>query len=133
VYLYSGEQYYPADLQAHLSNTVPEINFTPVANVANPLTLNNLDTLSQDVYLTSKNDVTKYPAWIKGVKPDGSGKTNNAVSAAVIVNDKGNGNVDAFYMYFYSFDWGGIVAGIKALQFGELSRTRHFVNGKEQH
>ncbi|KAF2476344.1 uncharacterized protein BDR25DRAFT_375238 [Lindgomyces ingoldianus] len=118
VYLYSGEQYFPSDIRAQVSNTIPEINFSPVANVANPLDLNSLNTLSQDVYLTSKDDITKSPAWLRGVKLDGSGKTNNAVTAAVIVNDKGSGNVDAFYMYFYAYNWGGIVAGIKSLQFG---------------
>ncbi|ORY08751.1 hypothetical protein BCR34DRAFT_603391 [Clohesyomyces aquaticus] len=118
VYLFSGEQFFPSDIQAQLTNTIPEVNFSAVPNVANPLDLNNLNTLSQDVYLTSKDDVTKTPTWIKGVKPDGSGKTNNAVTAAVIVNDKGNGNVDAFYMYFYAYNWGGIVAGINTLQFG---------------
>jgi hypothetical protein len=55
--------------------------------------------MGNDVYLTSNDDVTKNPEWIKGSKPDANGKTNNAITAAVIVNDKGNGNVDAFYMY----------------------------------
>lgn len=95
------------------------MNFAAVPNAPNPLTLDNLNSLGNDAYLTSNDDITKNPAWLNGVKPDGSGKTQNAVSAAIIVNDKGNGNVDAFYMYFYAFDWGGIVAGINGLQFGE--------------
>ena len=70
------------------------------------------------MYLTSKDDVTKNPTWILGVKPDASGKTNGAVTATIIVNDKGNGNVDAFYMYFYANNWGGTVLGLPQLNFG---------------
>jgi hypothetical protein len=73
------------------------------------------------VYLTSKDDVTKNPQWILGTKPDANGKTNGAVTAAVIVNDKGNGEVDAFYMYFYAYNYGGTVLGIKNLNFGTSS------------
>ena len=102
---------------------MPQVNFAPVANAPNPLDLNNLHQLSGDVYLTSKDDVTKNPAWILGVKPDGSGKTNGAVTATVIVNDKGNGNVDAFYMYFYANNWGGTVLGLPQLNFGRFFST----------
>jgi hypothetical protein len=61
------------------------------------------------VYLTSNDDFTKNPSWILGTKPDANGKTGNAITSAVIVADKGNGLVDAFYFYFNSFDNGGIV------------------------
>lgn len=71
-----------------------------------------------DVWLTSNDDITKNPEWIKGTRPDGQGRTNGAVSAAVIVNDKGNGNVDAFYMYFYAYNYGGEVLKWKSLNFG---------------
>lgn len=72
-----------------------------------------------DVYLTSNDDVTKNPQWIKGVKPDVNGKTNGAVTTAVIINEKGNGEVDAFYMYFYAYNYGGEVLGLSQLNFGE--------------
>lgn len=84
-----------------------------------PLDLNNLEKLGNDVYLTSNDDITTNPDWIKGVKPDSNGKTEG-ITAAVIVNDKGNGNVDAFYMYFYTYNWGGLVLGWNALNFGKL-------------
>ena len=63
------------------------------------------------MYLTSVDDVTKNPAWLKGVKPDGNGKTNGATSCAIIVNDHGSGLVDVFYMYFYAYNWGGVLLG----------------------
>lgn len=63
------------------------------------------------MYLTSNEDVTTHPAWLNGVKPDGTGKSGDAVSCAIITNDRGNGELDAFYMYFYAYNWGGIVLG----------------------
>lgn len=86
----------PSDLNTHISHTTPKVNFNGVA-APNPLDLNSLNQLGGDVYLTSNDDITTNPDWLKGVRPDGNGKTEG-ITAAVIVNDKGNGNVDAFYM-----------------------------------
>lgn len=61
--------------------------------------------------MTSKDDVTTDPAWLKGATPDQSGKINDAITAAIILNDRGAGNVDAFYMYFYVFNSGPLVLG----------------------
>ncbi|KAF2090067.1 hypothetical protein K490DRAFT_54480 [Saccharata proteae CBS 121410] len=146
-YLYHEEAYFPSDLQAQLDNTQPEDNFTVVSNAPSPLTLDNLSQLNslggKDVYLTSKVDITTNPAWLTGVAPDCNGKTGNATSAAVIVVDKGNGTVDAFYMYFYAYNWGGLV--LDFLQLGNhvgdwrgyVAETDHrehnmvrFVNGE---
>lgn len=78
-----------------------------------PLTLNNLNSLNalggDNVYLTSDDDITTNPAWLNGIKPDSTGKTGGATSVAIIVNNRGNGEIDAFYMYFYAFNWGGQV------------------------
>jgi hypothetical protein len=119
VYLHSSEQYYPSDIQAQLSNSVPKVNYVDVSGAPAPLDLNSVNSLGGDVYITSKDDVTKDPQWIKGVKPNGEGKTEGAVTAAVIVTDKGDGNVDAFYMYFYAYNYGGNVLGLSKLNFGK--------------
>lgn len=83
-----------------------------MTNSPSPLTLDNLDSLENDdptwIYLTSKDNITTNPTWLKGVTPDESGQTTGAVSCAIIVNDHGNGNVDVFYMYFYAYNWGGV-------------------------
>ncbi len=62
-----------------------------------------------NVYLTSKVDVTTEPKWLTGVVPDSTGRTNGAVSCAIIVNDHGAGLVDVFYMYFYAYNRGNVV------------------------
>jgi len=98
----------PSDIGAQVANTKPEINYTVVSGAPSPLTLNNLDSLNSlggsSIYLTSIEDTTTspQPEWLHGVTPDSTGKTNGAVSCSIIVNDYGNGTVDAFYMYFYA-------------------------------
>lgn len=92
-----------------MQHTTPKIHLAPIADAPNNLTLDNLDSLNglaanpQDIYLTSIDDVTTDPAWLKGVAPDSTGKTNGAVTCVVIVTDHGSGKVDAFYMYFYAY------------------------------
>ncbi|CAK3781545.1 Hypothetical predicted protein [Lecanosticta acicola] len=116
VYLYSGENYLPADIGAQLENTHPDLNFTKL-DVAAP-TLENLDDLNstqnsnggQDVYLTSNSDPTTNPRpqYLSGVRPDANGKTENAVSSVIITTaHPENQTLDAFYFYFYAFDYGG--------------------------
>ena len=108
VYLHSTENYFPSDLGAQLANTEPQINFTVISGAPSPLTLDNLDSLNSlggsAIYLTSVDDTTAdpQPEWLLGVKPDSSGKTEGAVSCSIVVNDYGNGTVDAFFMYFYA-------------------------------
>lgn len=115
VWLQSQDPYFPSDIGAQLSHTKPEINFAAVNGAPNPLTLDNLASLNNlggsKIFLTSVDDITKNPAWLKGVKPDANGKTNGATSATVVVNDHGAGNVDAFYFYFYAYNQGNTVFG----------------------
>ena len=102
-------------MYAQISNTNPMVNFTVVGVTQSPLTLDNLDILNsfgndgRDVFLTSILDVTTSPKWLNGVVPDTSGKTNDATSCSIIVNDHGSGLVDVFYMYFYAYNQGNTV------------------------
>ncbi|KAL8931931.1 MAG: hypothetical protein Q9216_007021 [Gyalolechia sp. 2 TL-2023] len=113
VWLHSEDKYFPSDIGAQLVHTKPEIDFAVVEGYPTPLTLDNLDSLNAnngtEVYLTSVDDITQAPSWLNGVKPDESHQTTGAISAAIIVNDRGQGNVDAFYMYFTAYNWGGIL------------------------
>lgn len=114
VYLDTNEKFFPSDLETHIKNTVPYVNLVPIDPVP-AVSLANLDALNQlgnngsNVFLTLKESVENNPDFLAGVQPDDSGKTNNAISCAVIANDHGDGIIDIFYMYFYSFDEGNTV------------------------
>ena len=115
VWIESKDTHFPSDIGAQLVHTKPKLNFTDITDAPSPLTLENLASLNalgdKNVYLTSVDDVTTNPAWLNGVKPDGSGKTEGAVSCAVIVTDRGDGRVDVFYMYFTAYNEGPPVLG----------------------
>ncbi|KAL2064657.1 hypothetical protein VTL71DRAFT_3795 [Oculimacula yallundae] len=111
VYLHRDDVYYPSDLAKHIDNTYATINFTAIVNAPKPLTLNNLNDLNEvggeNIFLSSKQDVTTLPKFLHGQKPDPvTYRTDNAKSCVVIVVDKGNGVIDAFYMYWYIFNDG---------------------------
>lgn len=127
VRLFSKDPYLPSSFAATLTHTRPQISFQDVSIPNPPLTLSNLDQLNNvgskggsDVYLTSNIDITTNPKWLQGIRPDASGSTGEEKTAVIIVVDKGNGVVDAFYMYFCAFNWGGVVL---EKQLGKLSRT----------
>jgi len=115
IYLDTAEAYFPSDMSAQLANTYPAVNLTaipslPLLNLYNLELLNNYGQGGEDVYLTSNLDVTTSPAWLTGVVPSQSSyATPGAVSCAIIINDHGGGNVDAFYMYFYAYNQGNTV------------------------
>jgi hypothetical protein len=118
LYLHSKEEHFPTDLSTFLSHTTPKINYAAVPNTPNPLTLSNLSQLGSDVYLTSNDDVTTNPAWLKGTAPDGDGAIRSAKTATIIINEKKDNSIDVFYFYFYAFNPGTSVLGLSALNFG---------------
>ncbi|KAI0828846.1 hypothetical protein BC628DRAFT_1315780 [Trametes gibbosa] len=127
-HLWSQEQWWPSDIAIHLTHVVPEVDFSAVAGA---VSLQNISSFGSDVYLTSRDDVTKSPAWTTNAdgKPDSRG--HSSAPATIVLVEKDNGILDAFFFYFYSFDHGGKVLDI---EFGdhvgdwEHSMVR-FVNG----
>jgi len=115
VYLYLEDLYKPSDIATQLANTEPEVDFNVVSD--QPLTLDDLAFLNDlggvNVYLTSKvkPDSKPIPEYLLGVLPNDEGETEGAVSSTIIVNDHGDGTVDAFYFYFYAFDRGAFSIG----------------------
>lgn len=100
----------------HVSNVHATQNFTHVKGAPNNLTLDNLHELnglgSGQTYLSSTGNVMDLPTFLDGKKPDPKTlQTTNATSCVIILADKGNGIVDAFYMYFYSFNQGPSALG----------------------
>jgi len=103
-YLHSSEQYWPSDIKTHMTKVIPQVNFKPVGGTP---TVGTLSTLSNDVSLTATDNL---------LVPDKSafftstyGKPVNNVSGApgtIIAVEKAGGIVDAFYFYFYSWNYG---------------------------
>lgn len=69
----------------------------------------NVATYGSDVYLTSLDDQSNSGSidWLQSVygKPDSTGLSASA-PATIIAVEKDGGVVDAFYMYFYSYNFG---------------------------
>lgn len=116
VFLDNNDKYYPSDMLKHIANTHPEVNHTAVEGVPDPLTLDNLDKLNEfggkNIYLTSTENLIKYPKFLHGKKPDSKTlQTGKAKSCVVVVVEKGDSILDAFYMYFYTFNEGPTALG----------------------
>ncbi|KAL5049910.1 hypothetical protein BDW71DRAFT_194907 [Aspergillus fruticulosus] len=107
VWLHSEDRYRPSGIAEHLDHVVPEVNYEPIEGVPSPLILDNLDQLNalgnESVYLTSQEGINAnpQPGWLYGAEIDENGQASD-VSSIIIVNDRGDGEVDAFYFYFYS-------------------------------
>ena len=87
-------------MATHLEHVTPEVNYVAVEST---VTLETLDELASDVYLTSDDNVEDNPTWLLGIEPNSSGYTS--APATIIVVDKTD-YVDVFYFYFYSYNHG---------------------------
>ncbi|KAI9769533.1 MAG: Vacuolar protein sorting-associated protein 62 [Geoglossum simile] len=186
VHLYSGEQFWPCDIQEHLIHTTPYLNYTPLQARSQHPKLTDLDEFNQYdegrfIFLQSDDNVEERPGWLGGKKniPSNPGDDNdndddevadsNAAGpwllgdgdvwverpnptardvpgtsgtvdgeqlaeeieyqkasasrqltggrsdapAVLLVIDKGNGIVDAFWFFFYSYNLGNVVLNIR--------------------
>ncbi|KAH0613572.1 uncharacterized protein H6S33_005458 [Morchella sextelata] len=146
VYLYSQERFLPGDIGEHLRHTIPYLNYSPITSYNNHQSLKNLAELNQfgtNVYLTSDDDPEHPPEWLRGDrnKPISPGSDDDddllGMSAApgiIIWVEKGEGIVDAFYFYFYSFNLGNKVAGWRfGNHVGDWEHNAvRFVNGQPE-
>ncbi|PQE32792.1 vacuolar sorting-associated protein [Rutstroemia sp. NJR-2017a WRK4] len=69
VHLYSGEKFWPADIEEHLKHVTPYENHTSLHNVSqhnlnNLHLLNELGRRSGNIFLQSKEDVEARPTWL---------------------------------------------------------------------
>ena len=141
VHLYSEEQFWPCDIKEHLFHVTPELNYTPIKGLPQ-VNLTNLDQLNRfgegrHVFLTSNDNVEDRPDWLGGQsnipddftddkkagplnpQPNGgkirkqSHGGHSDAPAVLLTIDKGDGIVDAFWFFFYSYNLGNIVFNIR--------------------
>lgn len=104
----------PSDIPSHVRHTRPFKGFQPLSDSA-ALDLTNLSSLNQygtEVFLTAVENVTTMPDWLLGETPDAQGALHNSTACAVVVVEKPEQIVDAFYFYFYSFDEGADITQV---------------------
>lgn len=125
VHLYSEEKYLPYDIKKYTKKFKATYrngtNVEMAGGEGNPLDIRNLASLSnisypseEKVFMTALEDFAGDPKWITGeynVPDYYSGETRDA-PATLITVDKGNGWVDAYWFYFYSFNLGPFVMGL---------------------
>jgi hypothetical protein len=112
--LEQSDKFRPGDLGDLLANTHPTVNFTALDTPAPGLNdLNHLNDLGgEKIYLTSNEKLDNRPNYLHGQAPDlKTLRTEDAVTVVIIVVEKPEGVIDAFYMYFYTFNEGPTVLG----------------------
>lgn len=160
VHLNSEEQFWPCDIREHLFHITPELNYTPIRGLPQS-NLSNLDQLNQfengrHVFLTSNDNVEDRPDWLGGqinipddftndekadhlepqtsrgqIRKQSHGGRSDA-PAVLLSIDKGDGIVDAFWFFFYSYNLGNVVFNIRfGNHIGDWEHTLvRFKNGK---
>lgn len=113
VHLYSEERYYPYDIEEYVSHF--DLLTSDKQTIQTNIDIQELQHYPdmRSLYITAKDEFINDPEWITGKNsiPDiETGKINNA-PATLIVADHGNGYVDAFWFYFYSFNEGPYIMG----------------------
>ena len=107
-YLASAESYWPSEITTHLQNCIPEINFTAIG-AEGSATLDNLSTYNSSVYMTGADDAfEKTPAWVVSAYGQPDNSTGYSAAPGLIIGvDLNSTTTDIYYMYFYSYNYGG--------------------------
>ncbi|KAJ4311620.1 Vacuolar protein sorting-associated protein 62 [Neodidymelliopsis sp. IMI 364377] len=69
IHLYSGENFWPCDMDDHLVHTTPHLNYTPLQSSddhPNLRSMNELNRWGRFVYLQSDDNVEDRPKWLGG-------------------------------------------------------------------
>ncbi|ODV83179.1 hypothetical protein CANARDRAFT_9899 [[Candida] arabinofermentans NRRL YB-2248] len=124
VHLYSEERYLPYDVKEFVSHFHPEFRNGTIPfpyNSHTSLNITDLGDLAKyntkdpeaKLFLTANEDFDTDPDWLTGVKnkPNFYNGEIKDAPATLIVVDKGNGWVDSYWFYFYSFNLGPFVMG----------------------
>ncbi|KAL4873615.1 hypothetical protein BDV12DRAFT_182383 [Aspergillus spectabilis] len=107
VWLHSEDPYRPSSFAKQLQHNVPKVDYAALEGIGGSLTLDNLNQLNalgnESVYLSSNEGIEAdpQPEWFYGAEIDSNGQASDT-SSVIIVHDRGNGEVDAFYFYYYS-------------------------------
>ncbi|KXH47425.1 vacuolar protein sorting-associated protein 62 [Colletotrichum simmondsii] len=126
IWLHSDDPYMPSDLLTHIQHTSPALDGKTIPDIPT-LDLDNLESLNKfgdEVALTSNDDPLSYPEWIHGATPDADGRISNATPCVVVLVEKGERDLDAFYFYFYSFNEGMNISQV-------LEPFNRMVNGEK--
>ncbi|KAK4941041.1 hypothetical protein LTR10_018962 [Elasticomyces elasticus] len=114
IWLHSNDSFMPSDIPSHAQHTKAFKRFKPLAD-SPVLDFNNLSSLNQygkDIYLTAVENITTMPEWLFGETPDVTGALHNSTACAVVLIERKDQIVDAFYFYFYSFDEGADITQV---------------------
>lgn len=117
--LYSEERYLPYDITDYVTHfTLEDSSHNNVSMDGKPMNLPELGQvealdLESPLFLTCLEDFSKEPEWLTGSKniPDIETGAIKDAPAVLIVVDKGQGVVDSFWFFFYSFNEGPFVMG----------------------
>lgn len=105
VQLHSSELYYPYDIELYIQHFGMSTKDRSQFTLSSKLELSSIGSLpnNHNLFMTAEDEFMDDPEWLRGRKPDLDGKSDPAI---LIVIDKGNGWVDAYWFYFYSFNLG---------------------------
>lgn len=93
------------------------MDYAPLNNIPNPLTLENMDFVNNPYYYLSVDDPAQEPRpdWYYSIygKPDSTGFSGGNVTVIAVNKTEAiePGVVDVFYFLFYSFNNGNNVGG----------------------